>query len=90
MVKAYVDEPGFYDTKTANPNFNADKYTSDKYDPSNQPYMLKPAGTIFRQLKSNSNDISDLAALKLMFYDHKNNNQPALNFVEMNLYDNDS
>ncbi|MDR2406557.1 MAG: hypothetical protein LBE13_00365 [Bacteroidales bacterium] len=92
MVKAYVDAPSFYDEKTANSNFDASKYATDKYDPANQPYALKPAGTIFKSLKGSSgtSTITDAQALKQMFYDHMNNNTPAMDFAKVNLYDDDS
>lgn len=90
MIKSYVDAPSFYDTKTPNPTFDKGKYENDKYDPDNQPYALLPAGTIYNSLKDKKNDASISSILKQMFYDHKNNNEPALEFANVNLYDDDS
>jgi hypothetical protein len=88
IVKAYVDKPDFYDEKTPNPKFDKNAYDSEKYDPNNQPYQLKPAGKIFKTFKDQGK--SDAEALKEMFYDHKNGNTPAMHFAKVNLYDNDS
>jgi hypothetical protein len=91
MIKAYVDAPQFYDTKQANPKFDQKAYDSDKYSPDNQPYLLLPAGKIYNDIKSSQGGSATVdSVLKQMFYDHKNNNESAIPFANVNLYDNDS
>lgn len=90
MIKPYCLASDFYDTDTPNPNFDAAAYENDNFNPDNQPYALKPAGTIINQIKGNSNDMSDYDVLKEMFIDHKNNNEKALPYALVDLINNDN
>ena len=91
QIRCYDDPIGkeFYDESQPTKSFNARAYELNKHDQNNQPYQLKSATEVYNIAKSHTNDESDEAILKNIFYDYKNN-CPATPILDVNMYDDEN